>query len=64
MSSAGAVLLVQTARVTGLDRLLGRRLASWRLPLAVHDPAKIVLDLAIAVALGGDCAAALALARA
>jgi hypothetical protein len=64
VSSAGAVLLVQTARVTGLDRLLGKRLAPWRLPLAVHDPGKIVLDLAIAVALGGDCAADLALVRA
>jgi Transposase DDE domain group 1 len=64
VSSAGAVLLVQTARVTGLDRLLGKGLAPWRLPLAVHDPAKIVLDLAMAVALGGDCAADLALVRA
>lgn len=64
VSSAGAVLLVQTARVSGLDRLLGKRLAPWRLPLAVHDPGKIVLDLAIAVALGGDCAADLALVRA
>jgi Transposase DDE domain group 1 len=64
VSSAGAVLLVQTARVSGLDRLLGKRLAPWRLPVAVHDPGKIVLDLAIAVALGGDCAADVALVRA
>ncbi len=63
MSTAGAVLLVQTARVTGLDRLLGKRLAPWRLPLAVHDPGKIVLDLAVAVALGGDCAADIAVVR-
>ena len=64
ISSAGAVLLVQTARVIGLDRLLGKGLARWRLPLAVHDPGKIMLDLAIAVALGGDCAADIALVRA
>jgi Transposase DDE domain group 1 len=64
ISSAGAVLLVQTARVTGLDRLLGKRLAPWRLPLAIHDPGKIVLDLVVAVALGGDCAADIALVRA
>jgi hypothetical protein len=64
ISSAGAVLLVQTARVTGLDRLLGKGLTPWRLPGAVHDPGKIVLDLAVAVALGGDCAADIALVRA
>jgi Transposase DDE domain group 1 len=64
ISSAGAVLLLQTARVTGLDRLLGKRLAPWRLPLAIHDPGKIVLDLALAVALGGDCAADIAAVRA
>jgi hypothetical protein len=32
--------------------------------LAIHDPGKIVLDLAVAVALGGDCAADIAVARA
>lgn len=64
ISSAGAVLLVQTARVVGLDRLLSKELTPWRLPGAVHDPGKILLDLAIAVALGGDCAADIALVRA
>ena len=64
ISSAGGVLLVQTARAGGLDRLLGKRLAPWRLPLAVHDPGKIVLDLAVAVALGGDCVSDVALVRA
>lgn len=64
ISSAGAVLLVQTARVVGLDRLLSKGLMPWRLPGAVHDPGKIVLDLAVAVALGGDCAADIALVRA
>jgi hypothetical protein len=47
ISSAGAVLLVQAARVAGLDRLLCKRLAPWRLPLAIHDPGKVVLDLAV-----------------
>ena len=32
-------------------------LAPWRAPRTVHDPAKILADVAIAVALGGDCAA-------
>ena len=29
----------------------------WRLPLAVYDPGKVLLDVATAVALGGDCLA-------
>jgi Transposase DDE domain group 1 len=64
ISTAGAVLLVQVAQATRLDRLLGKRLAPWRLPLAIHDPGKIVVDLAVAVALGGDCAADIAVVRA
>jgi len=39
-------------------------LARWRKPTAVHDPAKIVLDLALTLALGGDCLADVALLRA
>jgi hypothetical protein len=35
-------------------------LAPWRKPLARHDPAKIVTDLAIVLGLGGDCLAKLA----
>lgn len=57
-------MLVQAARVTGLDRLLRAGLALCRLPGAVHDPGKIVLDLAVSVALGGDCAADIAVVRA
>jgi hypothetical protein len=64
ISSAGGVLLGQTARVCGLERALTAALRPWRLRLAVHDPAKIVTDLAIAVALGGDCAADIAVMRA
>ena len=36
----------------------------WRHPLAVHDPAKVVLDLAVTLALGGDCLADIAVLRA
>ncbi len=39
-------------------------LAPWRKPLASHDPGKIVADLAIALAIGGDCLADVALLRA
>jgi hypothetical protein len=34
-----------------------------RAPRAVHDPGKIVADLAAAVALGGDCLANIAVLR-
>ena len=64
VSQAGAVLLVQALRVTGLDRGLREALGRWRSPRAVHDPGKIIADLAVAVALGGDCLADLAVLRA
>jgi hypothetical protein len=63
VSQAGAVLLWETMRVTGLGRGLSERLAGWRAPRAVHDPGKIVADLAAAVALGGDCLADIAVLR-
>ena len=34
-----------------------RNSAAWRKPFAVHDPGKIICDLAIGLALGGDCLA-------
>ena len=39
-------------------------LVRWRAPRAVHDPGKIVADLAVALALGGDCLADVAVLRA
>jgi hypothetical protein len=63
VSQAGAVLLWETLRVTGLGRNLSRGLSRWRAPRAVHDPGKIVADLAAAVALGGDCLADIAVLR-
>jgi hypothetical protein len=64
VSSSGGLLLGQAARVAGLDRALSAALAPWRPARARHDPGKVLLDLATAVALGGDCAADLALVRA
>jgi hypothetical protein len=63
VSQAGGVLLVETARRTGLASGLSVALAPWRKPRAVHDPGKILLDLALAVALGGDCLADVAMLR-
>ena len=61
---AGGVLLTETARATGLDRGLSAALASWRKPLAVHDPGKVILDLAVTLALGGDALSDMATLRA
>ena len=64
VSQAGALLLTQTARITGLGAGLSAGLARWRRPRAAHDPGKAVLDLAVAVALGGDCLADVGVLRA
>ncbi len=64
VSQAGGVLLVETARKTGLDQALSVALAPWRKPRAVHDPGKVLLDVALAVALGGDCLADVGMLRA
>jgi len=63
VSQAGAVLLWETLRVTGLGRGLSAALERWRAPRAVHDPGKIIADLAASVALGGDCLADIAVLR-
>jgi hypothetical protein len=60
----GAVLLVETARKSGLDTAISRALAPWRKARAVHDPGTTLLDVALAVALGGDCLADVGMLRA
>ena len=60
---AGARLLTGTVRATGLDTALSGALAPWRRPLAVHDPGKIIVDLALCAALGGDHLSDLSLLR-
>ncbi|SDN39931.1 Transposase DDE domain group 1 [Streptomyces wuyuanensis] len=57
VSQAGAVLLAETVRKSGLDAAISAALEPWRKARAVHDPGKILLDVALAVALGGDCLA-------
>jgi hypothetical protein len=64
VSQAGTLLLAEAARVTGLGEGLSGALARWRVPRAVHDPGKILTDLAITLALGGDCLADVAVLRA
>lgn len=64
VSQSGGVALVEMVRASGLDTGLSVALARWRKPMAIHDPAKVVIDLAVALALGGDCLADIALLRA
>ena len=64
VGQAGGMLLTRTALVSGLAAGLSRALSPWRKPLAFHDPGKILCDLAISLALGGDCLADAAVLRA
>jgi DDE family transposase len=64
VSQVGGLLLTRTLAVTGLDRGLTAGLERWRASRAVHDPGKIIGDLAVMLALGGDCLADVALLRA
>ena len=41
VSEAGAVLLWETMRETGLGGGLSESLARWRAPRAVHDPTRL-----------------------
>lgn len=64
VSQAGGVLLIETVRKAGLDTAISAALMPWRKPRAVHDPGKVLLDVALAVALGGDCLAVAGMLRA
>jgi hypothetical protein len=64
VSHAGAVALLGTAQRTGLSGVLSEALTPWRKPMSSHDPGKIVLDLAVALAVGGDCLADIGVLRA
>jgi hypothetical protein len=63
VSHAGAVALTETVRTVGLDVAMSAALVRWHKPLAVHDPAKVVTDLAVSLAVGGDCLADVAALR-
>src|SRR5665647_2238935 len=64
VGQAGGVLLTSTVRAAGLDVGLSAVLGPWRPVGATHDPAKVLLDLAITLALGGDICSDLAVVRA
>jgi len=64
VGQAGGILLTETIRAAGLDRALSEALARWRKPLAIHDPGKIICDLAMSLVLGGEALSDLATLRA
>ena len=64
VSQAGGLTLVETVRAGGLDRGLSTALEPWHKPLAVHDPAKVILDLVVTLAVGGDALADVVVLRA
>ncbi|MGF7022879.1 hypothetical protein JOE54_003673 [Brachybacterium tyrofermentans] len=57
-------MLTETLRATGLAVELSRALAPWRKQFSRHDPGKILTDLALMLAVGGDCLADVATLRA
>lgn len=54
VSHAGAVLLTDAIHATGLASSLREVLDPWTKPLAEHHAAKILLDLAMTLAVGGE----------
>jgi hypothetical protein len=63
VSHAGSALLARVAGKTGLTRALSRELAGMRERRAGHDPGRVVRDLAVMLADGGDCLADLGAVR-
>src|SRR5215212_9853817 len=55
VSHAGAALLAEVADRTGLTRELSRALAGMRERRRKHDPGRVIRDLAVMLADGGDC---------
>jgi hypothetical protein len=64
VSSAGVLLLTETARVIGLVEALETELGGFARPRAVHHPGKAVADLAVMLAAGGVCPADVVMLRA
>src|SRR3954462_11979657 len=60
VSHAGSALLVGVADQTGLTRALSARLRPLRRRGGGHDPGRVLRDLAVVLADGGDCLSDLA----
>jgi hypothetical protein len=63
VSHAGTALLAQVADKLGLTGALSLRLAGLKLRRRGHDPGRVIRDLAVMLADGGDCVSDLGAAR-
>jgi hypothetical protein len=63
VSHAGSALLAQIADKSGLTQALSARLADLKQRRSGHDPGRVVRDLAVMLADGGDCLADLGAVR-
>ena len=63
VSHAGSALLVQVADMLGLTRALSSRLAGVERRRRGHDPGRVIRDLAVMLADGGECVSDLAAVR-
>ena len=55
LSHAGTVLLAETADRTGLTSALSEAMAVTRRRCSAHDPGRVLRDVAVMLADGGDC---------
>ena len=63
VSHAGSALLAQAADKMGLTRALSVRLSVLKQRRRGHDPGRVIRDLAVMVADGGECVADLGAVR-
>jgi hypothetical protein len=63
VSRAGSVLLAGVADKLGLTRVLSLRLAALKQRRRGHDPGRVIRDLAVMLADGGECVSDLAAVR-
>jgi Transposase DDE domain group 1 len=63
VSHAGSALLAQVADKAGLTRALSLRLAGVKQRRRGHDPGRVIRDLAVMLAVGGECVSDLGAVR-
>jgi hypothetical protein len=63
LSHAGSALIAQVADKVGLTRALSLRLAVLKQRRRGHDPGRVIRDLAVMLAAGGECVSDLGAVR-
>src|ERR1700674_2892550 len=63
VSHAGTALVAQVADKVGLTQALSRRLAAIKQRRRGHDPGRVIRDLAVMLADGGECVSDLGAVR-